>query len=546
MRILVQHGQHIATGIHVANFNLLERQYNPCVKFPDQSYFWSKRNYLKPRTSPNIGWVSLSHDQAVTDTNSKLQPQGSFPVFFFSYKYQQINLLSLINFSSPMLARIQTMALLKKPSRIFFVMLFFLLTLSSALDMSIIDYDLKHGGQQQKRTETQIRRMYQTWLVKHGKAYNGLGENEKRFEIFKDNLKFIEEHNSVNRTYKVGLNRFADLTNEEYRAMYLGARLDGKTVSHRLAGKEKSQRYVFRVGDKLPESVDWREKGAVVAIKDQGQCVDMARLFARHGVKVTIATTPLNAHLFAKTIQRDRESGFEISTYIIKFPSAEVGLPEGCENVSSLPSQEMQSKFLKATNLFQQPLEQLLEELRPDCLVADMMFPWATDVARKFGIPRLVFHGTSCFSISAFDSVKRYVPHKKIATDFEVFDVPGLPDQIKMTKMQLPDFVKEEVGSERRKMLNEAFESERTSFGVIINSCLYEFGRFCFGWGCCPLESATCCEDHYSCCPQEYPICDLAAGTCRMSKDNPLGVKLLRRGPATSTRPQAWTRISSA
>ncbi|XP_007042490.2 PREDICTED: scopoletin glucosyltransferase [Theobroma cacao] len=198
--------------------------------------------------------------------------------------------------------------------------------------------------------------------------------------------------------------------------------------------------------------------------------VDMARLCARHGVKVTIATTPLNAHLFAKTIQRDRESGFEISTYIIKFPSAEVGLPEGCENASSLTSQEMQTKFLKAANLFQQPLEQLLAELRPDCLVAGMMFTWATDVASKFGIPRLVFHGTSCFSISIVDSVIRHAPYKKIATDFEFFDVPGLPDQIKMTKMQLPDFMKEEGGSERRKMMNEALESERISFGVIVNS----------------------------------------------------------------------------
>ncbi|WRX14641.1 hypothetical protein QQP08_007128 [Theobroma cacao] len=198
--------------------------------------------------------------------------------------------------------------------------------------------------------------------------------------------------------------------------------------------------------------------------------VDMARLFARHGVKVTIATTPLNAHLFAKTIQRDSESGFEIGTYIIKFPSAEVGLPEGCENVSSLTSQEMQNKFFKAVNLFQQPLEQLLEELRPDCLVAGLMFSWATDVASKFGIPRLVFHGTSCFSISIVDSVIRHAPYKKIATDFEFFDVPGLPDQIKMTKMQLPDFMKEEGGSERRKMMNEALESERISFGVIVNS----------------------------------------------------------------------------
>lgn len=46
--------------------------------------------------------------------------------------------------------------------------------------------------------------------------------------------------------------------------------------------------------------------------------------------------------------------------------------------------------------------------------------------------------------------------------------------------------------------------------------CAYEYGNFCFGWGCCPLESATCCDDHYSCCPHEYPVCDLEAGTCRL------------------------------
>lgn len=44
--------------------------------------------------------------------------------------------------------------------------------------------------------------------------------------------------------------------------------------------------------------------------------------------------------------------------------------------------------------------------------------------------------------------------------------------------------------------------------------CLYEFGRYCFSWGCCPLESATCCDDHYSCCPQEHPVCNVQAGTC--------------------------------
>jgi len=64
--------------------------------------------------------------------------------------------------------------------------------------------------------------------------------------------------------------------------------------------------------------------------------------------------------------------------------------------------------------------------------------------------------------------------------------------------------------------------------------CIYEYGRSCFEWGCCPLESATCCDDGYSCCPHEYPVCDTYAGLCLKSKNNPLGVKSFKRTAAKS------------
>ena len=146
--------------------------------------------------------------------------------------------------------------------------LFLLLGVASALDMSIIGYDETHGAKSNWRTDEDVMAVYEVWLTKHGKAYNALGEKEKRFQIFKDNLRFIDEHNAENRTYKVGLNRFADLTNEEYRSMYLGTRTGAK----RRPSNKISDRYAFRVGDSLPESIDWRKKGAVVGVKDQGSC----------------------------------------------------------------------------------------------------------------------------------------------------------------------------------------------------------------------------------------------------------------------------------
>ncbi|TXG64245.1 hypothetical protein EZV62_011239 [Acer yangbiense] len=197
--------------------------------------------------------------------------------------------------------------------------------------------------------------------------------------------------------------------------------------------------------------------------------IDMARLFARqHGVKAIIICTPLNAPLFSKVIERDSQHGIEISIRIVKFPSIEAGLPEGCENLGSTTSPEMFNNFYKALGMLQQPLEQLLEECRPNCLVADVMFPWATEVASKFGIPRLIFHGTSYFAFCVFHSLRCYEPLNTLS-EFESFIVPGIPDQIKMTKSQQPSYFRG-VDNELTKLTNLSVQSEQTSYGVLVNS----------------------------------------------------------------------------
>lgn len=160
---------------------------------------------------------------------------------------------------------------------IFFLFIFFI-TSSFASSSSIIDYNTQHNTPKVIRSDNEVMSIYKLWLKKHGKEpSNSLGE-QSRFEIFKDNLRFIDEHNAAtnSHTYKLGLNRFADLTNDEYRSIFLGTRMDGKrkfmkrkaaaavTASNKSGGIDSV--------DELPESVDWREKGAVSSIKDQGYC----------------------------------------------------------------------------------------------------------------------------------------------------------------------------------------------------------------------------------------------------------------------------------
>ncbi|XP_062102653.1 cysteine proteinase COT44 [Humulus lupulus] len=121
------------------------------------------------------------------------------------------------------------------------------------------------------RSESELREMYTRWVVENQRSYNALGEEEKRFEIFKDNLRFIDHHNAQkNRTYKVGLNRFADLTNDEYRVGFLGTRTDAKRRV--MKAKNASRRYAFAAHENLPHSVDWRQNGAVNTVKNQGSC----------------------------------------------------------------------------------------------------------------------------------------------------------------------------------------------------------------------------------------------------------------------------------
>jgi len=199
--------------------------------------------------------------------------------------------------------------------------------------------------------------------------------------------------------------------------------------------------------------------------------VDMAKLFAEKGVKVTIIATPLNAPFISKVIGKSKTNDYNIHIQTMKFPCTEVGLPEGCENSESVPSQDLFQPFFKATTLLQDPLEQLLLEQRPNCIVADVFFPWATDSAAKFGIPRLVFHWTGFFSLCAANACTRlHAPYRDVSSDSEPFLIPNLPGEIKMTKMQLKPFIASKEKSDFSKLIEEGEDSVLRSYGVVVNS----------------------------------------------------------------------------
>ncbi|RDX79369.1 Scopoletin glucosyltransferase, partial [Mucuna pruriens] len=204
--------------------------------------------------------------------------------------------------------------------------------------------------------------------------------------------------------------------------------------------------------------------------------VDMAKLFAEVGVKATIITTPLNAPSITKAIEKAKSIINTIHIQIIELPYAEAGLPSGIENTNSITSTSLFPAFFKACGLLQNPFEQLLLEQHPNCVVADVMFPWVTNSATKFGIPSLLFDGTSFFSICANECLTRYEPYKSVSSDSEPFVIPNLPGEIKMTRMQVSPHVMTDENPRMTKLLEEAKESQLKSYGMVVNS-FYELEK---------------------------------------------------------------------
>lgn len=196
--------------------------------------------------------------------------------------------------------------------------------------------------------------------------------------------------------------------------------------------------------------------------------IDIAKLLAHQGMIVTIITTPTNAARFEPVLARAKESGLHIKQLQIQFPCLEAGLPDGCENFDMLPSLNLAMNFFTAANMVQvqEQVEKLFEELtpRPSCIIADLSLPYTYHVASRFHIPRISFNSVGCFCLVS--SLNSYI-HKgvldNITSETEYFVLPGLPDRIEFTKVQLPISLDREM----REFLDQIMASDLASDGMI-------------------------------------------------------------------------------
>ncbi|XP_066986008.1 cathepsin L-like isoform X4 [Macrobrachium rosenbergii] len=106
---------------------------------------------------------------------------------------------------------------------------------------------------------------FKTFMKEHSKVYADHAEFKRRFNIFRQNMKkvYILQQNERG-TAKYGATKFADLTELEFRRI-LGLRRDMKPEVSKMVSAE--------IPDiDLPVEFDWREKGVVTPVKNQGMC----------------------------------------------------------------------------------------------------------------------------------------------------------------------------------------------------------------------------------------------------------------------------------
>lgn len=98
-----------------------------------------------------------------------------------------------------------------------------------------------------------------------GKKYSSRDEESRRAEIFGDKLNEIRAHNSLQKGWTMGINQFSDMTFEEFSETIL---MNPQNCSATTTPQKTRRRQLHD----LPDSIDWRDRGVVSEVKNQGHC----------------------------------------------------------------------------------------------------------------------------------------------------------------------------------------------------------------------------------------------------------------------------------
>lgn len=106
---------------------------------------------------------------------------------------------------------------------------------------------------------------FDVWVQRYGRNYQG-EEKQYRREVFMHNLEMIQKHNIRYRegkeSYSLALNRFADMTHNEFKALF--KQKIGPSAKHNCTSHTE-------IVPNPPDSVEWSPR-YTTDVSDQGDC----------------------------------------------------------------------------------------------------------------------------------------------------------------------------------------------------------------------------------------------------------------------------------
>nr|AAD54424.1 thiol protease [Matricaria chamomilla] len=451
------------------------------------------------------------------------------------------------------------------------------------------EFSILEGQENDILSSAKVSDLFGKWKELHGKTYQHEEEENLRLENFKKSVKFVMEKNSERKSeldHTVGLNKFADLSNEEFKEMYMSKVKGSRSNELKMGGVKRNMSVSSRTCD-APTSLDWRDKGVVTPMKDQGQCGSC------WAFSVSGSIESANAIATGDLIRLSEQELVDCDTYdygcdggnmdtayrwIIKnggldseddYPYTSSNGRDGkCDKTKSAKSVVSLDSYVEVESNEDAVLCAVATTPVTIGIVGSaydfQLYTGGVYNGQCSSKPYDIDHAVLIVGYGSQDGKDYWIVKNSWGTYWGLegyilmerntdikngvcgmYLEPVYPITAAPTPPGPPPPPAPPSPPHPPPPPTPPAPSKCGDFHYCAADqtccCIFEFYNYCLIYGCCGYSDAVCCKNSAACCPSDYPICDVQAGYCYKNSAKTFGVPAKKRQLAKHKMP--WEKI---